>query len=183
MVLLIAQTGFLISLPFLLAVPSWLAILYIAIFYACNCAVSRIINGRNNLRLEPSNDIVFEDKHDDEFWIYLNGVSIGHAWLQSNVDRLSLTFRRRVLGVHNPTDGVIFDLIQCLVQRNFCFSTPDIREAYASIKDALLKEHIKKVVFILHSQGGIEGGLIIDWLLAEMPQNCLQKLEVYTFAR
>ena len=38
-----------------------------------------------------------------------------------------------------------------------------------------------KVVFILHSQGGIEGGLIVDWLLDELPQDALDKLEVYTF--
>jgi len=37
------------------------------------------------------------------------------------------------------------------------------------------------VVFILHSQGGIEGSLIIDWLLQELPQNLMAKLEVYTF--
>jgi hypothetical protein len=36
-------------------------------------------------------------------------------WLQSNIDRLSLTFGRRVYGIHNPTDGIIFDIIQCLV--------------------------------------------------------------------
>jgi hypothetical protein len=36
-------------------------------------------------------------------------------------------------------------------------------------------------VFILHSQGAIEGGMIIDWLLDEVPQDLLQYLEVYTF--
>lgn len=49
------------------------------------------------------------------------------------------------------------------------------------VKDALLEEKNKKVVFILHSQGGIEGSAIIDWLLQELPQNMLSKLEVYTF--
>jgi hypothetical protein len=38
-----------------------------------------------------------------------------------------------------------------------------------------------KIVFILHSQGGIEGGMIIDWLLQEVPQDLLGKLEIYTF--
>lgn len=38
-----------------------------------------------------------------------------------------------------------------------------------------------KVIFILHSQGGIEGGMVLDWLLQELPQNLLSKLEVYTF--
>jgi hypothetical protein len=33
----------------------------------------------------------------------------------------------------------------------------------------------------MHSQGGIEGGMILDWLLQEIPQDLLAKLEVYTF--
>ena len=181
-ILLITQTFFLMSLPFCLTIPSGWVLLYFAAYYAWNCAISRILNGKA-LRLEPNKNIVFKDKHDDEYWIYLNGVSVGKTWLQSNIDRLSLTFGRRVHGVHNPTDGIIFDVIECLIQRNFAYSTPDIREAYVSIKAALLKEDIKKVVFILHSQGGIEGGLIIDWLLAEMPEGYLRKLEVYAFAR
>lgn len=38
-----------------------------------------------------------------------------------------------------------------------------------------------KIVFILHSQGGIEGSMVIDWLLQEVPQDLLAKLEIYTF--
>jgi hypothetical protein len=49
------------------------------------------------------------------------------------------------------------------------------------IKEALLNEEYQKVVFVLHSQGGIEGGLVIDWLLDEIPQDRMQRLEVYTF--
>lgn len=67
------------------------------------------------------------------------------------------------------------------VQRNLCYSTQDIRDAYAMIKEELLNEKHQKVVFILHSQGGIEGGLVIDWLLDEIPQDRMQRLEVYTF--
>lgn len=49
------------------------------------------------------------------------------------------------------------------------------------MKETLYKPEITKVVFILHSQGGIEGGMVIDWLLQELPQDLLAKLEVYTF--
>ena len=103
------------------------------------------------------------------------------SWLQSNVNRLSLTFGRPVVGVHNGTSGIIFDLFQCLLQRNFAYATQDIREAYACIKEALLDPEIKKIVFILHSQGGIEGGLILDWLFAEVSRDALKRMEVYTF--
>ncbi|KAL1998028.1 hypothetical protein VTN02DRAFT_172 [Thermoascus thermophilus] len=102
-------------------------------------------------------------------------------WLQSNIDRLSYTFGRRITGVHNPTAGIIFDTVQCLLERNFCYATDDVRDAYGLIKGALANPKNQKVVLILHSQGGIQGSLVVDWLLAEIPQDLLRKLEVYTF--
>lgn len=77
--------------------------------------------------------------------------------------------------------GIIFDIIQCLVQRCFCYATSDIRDAYLLVKEALLNPDFDKIVLILHSQGAIEGGLIVDWLLDELPQAAMRKLEVYTF--
>lgn len=81
-----------------------------------------------------------------------------------------------------PTSfGVVFDIIQCLIQRSMLYATSDVRECYALVKKALYRKGVKKVVFILHSQGGIEGGMIVDWLLNEVPQDLLQYLEIYTF--
>ncbi|KAJ5712111.1 hypothetical protein N7488_006267 [Penicillium malachiteum] len=125
-----------------------------------------------------------------------------HSWVQQNVDQLSYTFGRKITGIHNRTygqvatqsitifvltnsisrSGFVFDLIECLIQRCFSYATGDIRSAYPLVKNALLDPTCRKVVFILHSQGGIEGGLVIDWLLDALPQELLQHLEVYTFA-
>lgn len=77
--------------------------------------------------------------------------------------------------------GLVFDLIECLIQRCFSYATGDIRSAYVLLNRELLNPDCSKVVLILHSQGGIEGGLVIDWLLDELPQDLLRKLEVYTF--
>lgn len=99
----------------------------------------------------------------------------------ANINRLALTFKRPIIGVHNRTKGIIFDVIECMVQRNFGHATGDIREAYKIIKEKLYNPKYTKVVFILHSQGGIEGGLVLDWLLQELPQDLMSKLEVYTF--
>jgi hypothetical protein len=113
-VLVILQLMFLIFLPFFLLAPtSWLLI-YIVVFFVVNSTLTRLLNG-SKLLLEPSEEIKPKTNHESEYWIYMNGVSVGHDWLQSNIDRLSLTFGRRVYGVHNPTDGIVFDLIQCLV--------------------------------------------------------------------
>lgn len=101
--------------------------------------------------------------------------------MQTNLDRLARIFGRHVTGIHNKTNGLIFDLVQCMIERNLNYSTQDIRDAYKLVKEALMNEERKKVVLILHSQGGIQGSLMIDWLLAELPEDILQKLEVYTF--
>lgn len=77
--------------------------------------------------------------------------------------------------------GMVFDIIECLIQRNFSYATQDIRDAYALVKKDLLDPDNKKVVFICHSQGGIEGSLVVDWLIDELPCDILNKLEVYTF--
>ena len=72
-------------------------------------------------------------------------------------------------------------MVECLIQRNWGYATKDVRVCYAIIKQKLYNPQYSKVVFILHSQGGIEGSLILDWLLQELPQDLLSKLEVYTF--
>jgi len=102
-------------------------------------------------------------------------------WMKSNLNRLALTFKRPVLGIHNKTNGILFDVLECLVQRNLGYATYDVRVCYSIIKEKLYNPSFSKVVFVLHSQGGIEGSLIIDWLLQELPQDLLAKLEVYTF--
>lgn len=101
--------------------------------------------------------------------------------MKNNLNRLAITFGRPILGIHNRTSGIIFDVIECLVQRNFSYATNDVRVCYKIIRDVLYDPSKTKVIFILHSQGGIEGGLVLDWLLQEMPQDLLSKLEVYTF--
>lgn len=103
-----------------------------------------------------------------------------HAF-KSNLNRLAVTFKRPVRGIHNRTAGIIFDIIECLIQRNLSYATSDVRIAYKLLKKVLYDRSKSKVVLILHSQGGIQGGLVIDWLLQEMPQDLLAKLEVYTF--
>ncbi|TID16928.1 hypothetical protein E6O75_ATG09694 [Venturia nashicola] len=157
-----SQTIFFLSLPVCLFLP----VFSVGVWMTCMLIFTRIVryllNGRK-LKVRSSVEVDRDGKFSDEYWIFLNGVAVGQYWLQSNVDRLALTFGRPI-------------------QRNFAYNTADIREAYACIKEALQDSRIKKVVFIVHSQGGIEGGLILDWLFAELSRSVLEHLEVYTFA-
>lgn len=42
-------------------------------------------------------------EHAHEQWVFLNGVAVGQHWMQNNLDRLALTFKRPILGIHNKT--------------------------------------------------------------------------------
>jgi len=77
-----------------------------------------------------------------------------------------------------PSDGILFDVVECLVQRTFGYATSDVRLCYKIVKEKLYDPQFSKVILILHSQGGIEGGMVLDWLLQELPQDLLAKLEV-----
>lgn len=180
LLLIILQLGFLFSLPFCIIFPVWSVIIYTTAVLLTNSAICKLLNG-SHTSLMSTTPLQHRPEHDSERWIFLNGVAVGQHWLQSNIDRLSLTFGRSIQGVHNPTSGIIFDILQCLIQRNFGYATSDVRVCHRLIKAALYDPTFGKVVLILHSQGGIEGGLILDWLLAEVPQDLMQQLEVYTF--
>ncbi|KXJ85072.1 hypothetical protein Micbo1qcDRAFT_237594 [Microdochium bolleyi] len=179
-ILIFLQLGFIIALPFTLLFPLWIDVLAITLFFLVNWALCLLLNGKTTTMYSDPK-YASEEDHPHEQWIFLNGVAVGEAWLTSNINRLALTFRRPIIGVHNRTTGILFDVVECLIQRNFGYATGDVREAYKVVKDKLYNPQYTKVVFILHSQGGIEGGLVLDWLLQELPQDLLAKLEVYTF--
>lgn len=143
-----------------------------------------LLNGTKR-RYDSITDASWE-KHDDEKWVFINGVAVGDHWMQSNLDRLALTFRRPVRGIHNKTRGILFDLIEVIIQRTFGYATPDVREVYTEVESFIAEEkeqiaRYQKVVLILHSQGAVEGGLVLDWLFAALNRELLEKLEIYTF--
>ncbi len=76
---------------------------------------------------------------------------------------------------------MLFDVLECIIQRDLSFPTEDIRLSYEALFKILSDDNINKVVLILHSQGGIEGGLVLDWLYDTVPAEQLRKLEIYTF--
>ncbi|KAK0654439.1 hypothetical protein DIS24_g5239 [Lasiodiplodia hormozganensis] len=178
--LTIYQVLFILSLPFCLILPLGWFLIYATVAIALCIPIWMIVNGRRH-EVHSRRDIASEHEHPDEYWIFINGVAVGRYWLQANLDRLARIFGRPVTGIHNKTNGLIFDLVQCMIERNLNYSTQDIRDAYKLVKEALMDDQRKKVVLILHSQGALQGSLMIDWLLAELSEDILHKLEVYTF--
>ena len=116
------------------------------------------------------------------------------------------------MGIHNRTNGFLFDIIECLLQREvnsfytlvrahpranrrslspallppflqWVYGTQDATPLlYSQARSALLDDSQTKVVLIAHSQGGIILSLVVDWLISDLPHSALQKLEIYTFA-
>lgn len=117
-----------------------------------------------------------------ERWIFVNGICAGTRWLQENLDMIATVFGRPVVGVHNRTYGIVLDLVECLVQRDFGYMTADIRIAHNAIKTTLLDPDVHRVVLLAHSQGGIIISAALDALsYSDLPVEAWDKLEVYTF--
>ncbi|KAL2163427.1 hypothetical protein VTH06DRAFT_5484 [Thermothelomyces fergusii] len=180
-VLCILQLGGLLALPALVVLPIWTAAIIVGVFLLVNKLLCMLLNGKGVEYYSDAKYAPALPEHAHEQWIYINGVAAGSHWMQTNLNRLAVTFKRPILGIHNRTSGILFDVIECLVQRNWGYATKDVRVCYRIIKRKLYNPQYSKVIFILHSQGAIEGSLILDWLLQELPQDLLSKLEVYTF--
>lgn len=190
--LIIAQGSFLLLLvpSLLLGIPIPLfgftptCLLTIFAFVAANNLFCVLLNGTKR-RYQSFTDPLWQ-RHDDEKWIFINGVAVGDHWMQSNLDRLALTFRREIHGIHNKTRGIIFDVIETIIQRTFGYATPDVREIFADVLCFIEAEgeqisRYRKIILVLHSQGAVEGGLVLDWLFASVSRELLEKVEIYTF--
>jgi len=81
-----------------------------------------LLNGKDMATWSEAKFTTGKEVRKNEQWIFLNGVAVGYVlyfpftiiqfetnnvsrkhWLQSNVNRIALTFGRPVLGVHNKT--------------------------------------------------------------------------------
>ncbi|CAL3968166.1 unnamed protein product [Diplocarpon coronariae] len=185
-ILLVTQLTLIISLPVLgiifWLVPGIVPVIFVVTFWVATWIVMRLLNGWPTTEclvglpdgLEPVND-------EKELWFFINGVATGKNWLQSNLNLLARTFQREIVGIHNTTNGFIFDLLECLLQRDLDYKSRDIRQSRAQLRAALAAPATRKVVLILHSQGGIEGSSILDWLLADLSHEVVAKLEIFTF--
>jgi hypothetical protein len=84
--------------------------------------------------------------------------------------------------VYNPTDGVLVDVVECLLGRTFNMASEPSEYLLNRIKAALSFDDYEKVVLISHSQGTIITSNVIKNLLDEYKgDDRLAKLEIYTF--
>jgi hypothetical protein len=75
----------------------------------------------------------------------VNGIGTTRSGLEMIVQYMHKTFGRHVLGVHNKTYGLWFDLVECIVQRDILWPTADVRDGY-QVSGGLLGERVRRVV-------------------------------------
>ena len=106
----------------------------------------------------------------------MNGIATSASGLQLILAYLHSKFGRNVIGIHNRTFGIWWDLVECMLQRDFLWPTLDVRVGYEvsfvdpiqahacrraekltcqTIVSKIKDPRINKVVLMAHSQGGI----------------------------
>eukprot|EP01112_Ceratiomyxa_fruticulosa_P016171 TRINITY_DN4851_c0_g1_i2.p1 TRINITY_DN4851_c0_g1~~TRINITY_DN4851_c0_g1_i2.p1 ORF type:complete len:574 (-),score=72.34 TRINITY_DN4851_c0_g1_i2:136-1857(-) len=124
---------------------------------------------------------------DKERWIFVNGMCVDRDLLWTNALQLSRIFKRRVSMFHNPTQGMLCDLVECFLGRTYfgLIETTVARRLKDLLYMELFEHHHQKVVLCVHSQGSIIASnaiiLLIKESLHEVAVAMLSKLEVYTF--
>jgi hypothetical protein len=79
LVLCVLQLGFIISLPLMILLPIWTAVLAIALFFVINHGLCMLINGKVvEYRSDPKYAPALP-QHAHEQWIFINGVAAGYV--------------------------------------------------------------------------------------------------------
>ena len=115
----------------------------------------------------------------DEIWLFVNGICTDRNLAIFNARCLSELFERTITVLHNPTHGIVSDLVECAFERTFDKFCNVSRCVYREVIEALFAG--KRVKLIGHSQGGIIVGRVLQQL-KHMELGIFKNLEVYTFA-
>ncbi len=136
-----------------------------------------------NIFWRPSNYFQQADPYDNvtsfdrEHWFFINGVATNEAVAEINSNLISQLFQRPVTVIHNETNSLLLDLLQCAVGKEFktnpsldkpqSMTEPAIKATIA-ILEALKDPQRDKVVVLCHSQGTIIAANVLRAL-----QQCL----------
>lgn len=124
-----------------------------------------------------------------EAWFFLNGICTTRDMAQGNAEAIFNLFGRPVTIIHNPTDSLLPDLVECFVgkMKSRDFKTEPRTLAMNSLRAALLDESVEKVVLLAHSQGTIIASNVLADLNGQAGQHAqlaaaMHKLELFSFA-
>jgi hypothetical protein len=124
---------------------------------------------------------------DKESWLFVNGIGGEYHWLKLYCDRVSKRFGRKVQGIFNRGDGLLWDLIECIDEINFEKDTTSSAQATDEMVEVLTKNlrdtKIEKIAMIAYSQGCLVLRLALIRIIENGIDNRLlsKKLRVFTF--
>ena len=138
-----------------------------------------------------------QNDHPDELWIYVNGILTDVKGGKGGCKKIYEMFGRPCKLIHNPTDGPVLDLLECVMGKTGLLRLGQTgpRKLVRNVLSEEMKKDYKKIVLIAHSQGTIiTGNVIADFTKMiddeekftaeerETLKKNMSKLEVYIVA-
>ncbi len=141
--------------------------------------IKRIFFGQNSRYIKDEEEIM-----DKVCFIYLNGILSNYKTVCKSQEILKKKFNRPINLIHNVTDSLLMDLIECLIGKETNELTEPSMLCLSIISQKLLSNKIDKVVLICHSQGTIIAANMLRNLkrFGLNKKKYLKKLEIYAFA-
>lgn len=100
-----------------------------------------------------------------ERWFFINGIMTNDDVAQLNAAYLSDLFHRPITLIQNSTCGLISDLAECALGKQWTRTTEAVKKTFPAIH-AALKSEKERVVVIAHSQGTIIASVVLRLLEA-----------------
>lgn len=101
----------------------------------------------------------------NEAWFFINGIMTNDSVAQVNAAYLAYLFHRPITLIQNSTGSFTYDLLHCVLGKQWERTTEEVIKAFPPIYDALKSEK-KRVVVIAHSQGTIVMARVLNLLSA-----------------
>lgn len=114
---------------------------------------------------------------------YVNGINTDLAEMLSTLDVLGWIFDQKVIGIYNPTKGILVDVANVGSEKIFRDKTASVNNLILPILDALLNPEMREVILVCHSQGTVATSVLFR-ALAKFSSvgNKIEKLRVFCFA-
>lgn len=92
-----------------------------------------------------------------------------------------MIFGRPITGIHNRTYGPIVDMMFNVMMPVMGMSFSSEMALNAEMREALISPSCRRVIVLAHGAGATTVSYVMDKLHADLPMDCMTKMEIYTF--